>query len=130
MNTTAKMKTTSKIKMTASLSCYLLVVIYQVLPVTCYLSLVSCQLLPATCYLLLATCYLLPVTCYILLIIRWYLESDSLHLIISYLKPLISCKRIASFCSCSATRSCLFWNLIYLFWANFLTEIFLNQTLV
>ena len=78
--------------------------------VTCYLLLVTCYLPPVTCHLLLATCYLIPVTCYILFNISWYLQSYSFHMIISYLKPVISCKRIASFRSCSATRSCFIWH--------------------
>ena len=89
------------------LACYLLLVTCHLLLATCYLLLVSCHLLLATCYLLLATCYLLPVTCYMLLIISWYFQSDSFHIIIGYLKPLISCKRITSFRSCSATHSCI-----------------------
>ena len=57
-------------------TCYLLVVIYQVLPVTCYLFL-------ATCYLLPVTCYLPPVTCYLLLAICYLLLADTCNLILS-----------------------------------------------
>ena len=75
----------------------MLVVISHLLPVTCYLFLATCYLLPVTCYLLLATCYLPPVTCYLLLIISGYLQSDSFDMIIGYLKPVISCKKMLSF---------------------------------
>ena len=75
-----------------------------------------------TFYLFLATCYLLPVTCYMLLIISWYLQSDSFRMIIGFLKPAISCNRIVSFCSCSATRSCSFIFSLFLFGRNYLPD--------
>ena len=63
-------------------------------------------------FMIHAICWLLFITCYLLLIIIWYLESDSM--ILAYLKLAISCKKIVSFRSCSATRSCFFYkNKVY-----------------
>ena len=79
---------------------------------SCFYSLLAtCYLLLVTCHLLLDNCYLLHVTCYMLLAICYLLLSDTcnlilFHMILGYLKLAISCKKIASFRSCSATRSC------------------------
>ena len=64
------------------------------------------------CYPLLATCYLLPVTCYLLLII-WFLLVHAFWFFqygTDYLKLAITCKKIVSFRSCSATRSCFIFD--------------------
>ena len=52
------------------------------------------------CYMLLLIWYLLYVTCYLLLAIRFMLYDTD------YLKLAIACNKLASFRSCSATRSC------------------------
>ena len=79
MNRTAKMKTTAKIKLTAS---YLL-------SVGCYLSLATCYLLLVSYHLLLATCYLILVTCHLLLAICCLLLADTCNRILSIWSSLI-----------------------------------------
>jgi len=59
-----------------------------------------------TCILLLESCYFLPVSYYYLIFTGTCFFSFFLY-DIGYLKLAITCKKIVSFRSCSATRSCL-----------------------